>query len=161
VTLSASGGLQNSVIGSLVSLPSRYWSLGAALAQSVFDAGLRSAQKEEAIAVWDETVAIYRSTVLNGFQDVEDNLAALDLLAREAALQDEAVKAARQSAAIAVNQYKAGTTSFLAVVVLQASALNSERTALSILGRRLTASVGLIKALGGGWHADALAQATR
>ena len=160
VTLSANGGLQNSVIGSLVSLPSRYWSLGAALAQSVFDAGLRSAQKEEAIAVWDETVANYRSTVLNGFQDVEDNLAALDLLAQEAALQDEAVKAARQSAAIAVNQYKAGTTSFLAVVVLQASALNSERTALFILGRRLTASVGLIKALGGGWHADALAQAT-
>ena len=159
VTLSAGGGLQNSVIGSLLSLPSRYWSLGAVLAQTVFDAGLRSAQKAEAIATYDETVANYRSTVLTGFQDVEDNLAALNLLAQEAVLQDEAVKAARQSAAIATNQYQAGTISYLAVVVLQASALNSERTALSILGRRLTASVGLIKALGGGWNADALTQA--
>ena len=103
--------LQNSLIGSLLSLPSRYWSLGAALAQPIFDAGLRSAQKAQAIATYDETVANYRSTVLNGFQDVEDNLAALDLLAQEAAFQDEAVKAAQQSAAIAVNQYKAGTTS--------------------------------------------------
>jgi len=160
LTLSAGGGMQNSLIGNLLSLPSRYWSLGAALAQPIFDAGLRSAQKAQAIAAYDETVANYRSTVLNGFQDVEDNLAALDLLAQEAAFQDEAVKAAQQSAAIAVNQYKAGTTSFLAVVVLQASALNSERTALAILARRLTASVGLIKALGGGWNAEMLVQAT-
>lgn len=160
LTLSANGGYQSSVIGSLLSLPSRYWSLGAGVAQAVFDAGLRSAQKEEALAVYDETVANYRSTVLNGFQDVEDNLASLDLLAREAAFQDEAVKAAQLAATIAINQYKAGTTSYLAVVVLQASALNSERTALSILGRRLAACVGLIKALGGGWNADALTQAS-
>ena len=156
LTLSASGGVQSSVIGSLLSLPSRYWAVGGSIAQAVFDAGLRSAQKEQAIAVYDETVANYRATVLGGFQDVEDNLAALALLAQEAALQDEAVKAAQQSAAIAINQYKAGTASYLAVVVLQATALSSERTALSIHGRRLTASVGLIKALGGGWNADAL-----
>ena len=140
-------------------MPSRYWSLGPALAQTVFDAGLRSAQKAEAVATYDETVANYRATVLSGFQDVEDNLAALQLLAQEAAFQDEAVTAARLSAAIALNQYQAGTTSFLAVVVLQASALNTERTALTIQGRRLTASVGLIKALGGGWNANALVQA--
>jgi hypothetical protein len=89
--------------------------------------------------------------VLASFQDVEDKLAALDLLAQEASLQQEAVKAAQQSAAIAVNQYKAGTANYLAVVVLQASALNSERTALGIQARRLAASVGLVKALGGGW----------
>jgi NodT family efflux transporter outer membrane factor (OMF) lipoprotein len=159
VTLSATGGVQNSVIGSLLSLPSRYWSLGAALAQPIFDAGLRSAQKAQAIATYDETVANYRSTVLSGFQDVEDNLAALDLLAQEVAYQDDAVKAAQQAAAIALNQYRAGTANYLAVVVLQANALNNERTALAIQGRRLTASVGLIKALGGGWNADALAQA--
>lgn len=159
LTLSAGGGLQNSLIGDLLSLPSRYWSLGAALAQPIFDAGLRSAQKAQAVATYDETVANYRSTVLTGFQDVEDNLAALELLRQEAAFQDVAVKSAQQSAAIAVNQYKAGTTSYLAVVVLQASALNSERTALTILGRRLTASVGLVKALGGGWDAQTLVQA--
>jgi NodT family efflux transporter outer membrane factor (OMF) lipoprotein len=159
LTLSAGGGLQNSVIGSLLSLPSRYWSIGPSIAQAVFDAGLRSAQKTQAIATYDETVANYRLTVLNSFQDVEDNLAALDLLAQEAALQDEAVKAAQQSAAIAVNQYKAGTANYLAVVVLQAAELTSERTALAIQARRLSASVGLIKALGGGWNADALTAA--
>jgi len=158
LTLSAGGGLQNSLIGSLIALPSRYWSLGAALAQPIFDAGLRSAQKAQAVATYDETVANYRATVLASFQDVEDNLAALDLLAQEASLQQEAVKAAQQSAAIAVNQYKAGTANYLAVVVLQASALNSERTALGIQARRLAASVGLVKALGGGWDQAQLAQ---
>jgi NodT family efflux transporter outer membrane factor (OMF) lipoprotein len=159
LSLSAVGGVQNSVIGSLLSLPSRYWSLGAALAQPIFDAGLRSAQKEEAIATYDETVANYRSTVLAAFADVEDNLSALSLLAQEAAVQDEAVAAAKQSAAIATNQYKAGITSYLAVVVLQANALNSERTALTIVGRRMTSCVGLIKALGGGWNAATLVSA--
>lgn len=159
LTLSANGGLQSSVIGSLLSLPNRYWSLGASLAQSIFDAGLRSAQKTQAIATYDETVANYRNTVLGGFQEVEDNLAALSLLAQEATVQDAAVAAARESAAIAMNQYRAGTASYLAVVVLQANALNSERTALAITGRRLSASVGLVKALGGGWNATALASA--
>jgi NodT family efflux transporter outer membrane factor (OMF) lipoprotein len=159
LSLSAVGGVQSSVIGSLLSLPSRYWSLGPALAQSVFDAGLRSAQKSEAIATYDATVANYRATVLTAFADVEDNLASLSLLAQEAAVQDDAVKAARESATIATNQYKAGIANYLAVVVLQASALTSERTALTILGRRLTSSVGLIKALGGGWDAAALAAA--
>jgi NodT family efflux transporter outer membrane factor (OMF) lipoprotein len=159
LSLSAVGGYQNSVIGNLLSLPSRYWSLGPVLAQTLFDAGLRWAQKEHAIATYDETVASYRSTVLGAFQEVEDNLAALALLEQEAAVQDDAVKAARESAAIATNQYKAGTASYLAVVVLQAAALNNERTALAILARRLAASVALIKALGGGWSAARLDQA--
>jgi NodT family efflux transporter outer membrane factor (OMF) lipoprotein len=157
LSLSALGGVQSSALGDLVSLPSRYWSLGAGLAQAVFDAGLRSAQKAETIAVYDETVAAYRSTVLNAFQEVEDNLVALSLLEQEAAVQDDAVKAARESVAIANNQYKAGTATYIVVVVLQAAALNNERAALAILGRRLNASVGLIKALGGGWSATALA----
>ena len=157
LSLSAGGGFQSSAIGNLLSLPSRYWALGPALAQTLFDAGLRSAQKAQAVATYDETVANYRSTVLTAFQEVEDNLAALALLEQEAAVQDDAVKAARESAAIATNQYKAGTASYLAVVVLQAAALNNERSALAILARRLTASVGLIKAVGGGWNADSLA----
>ncbi len=161
LSLSAIGGIQSSVIGNLLTLPSRYWSLGPALAQPLFDAGLRAAQKAEAIAAYDETVAIYRTTVLNGFLEVEDNLAALRILEQEAAAQQDAVKAAREAAAIAGNQYKAGTTSYLAVVVLQAAALNNERTALAILARRLAASVALIKALGGGWDASALEAANR
>lgn len=159
LTLGAAGGVQSSVIGDLLSLPARYWSIGPALAQAIFDAGLRQAQKAQAIAVWDASVASYRATVLAGFQDVEDNLAALAILEREAAVQAEAVKAAREAVAIATNQYKAGTANYLAVVVLQTAALNSERSALGIVARRFTASVGLVKALGGGWDATALAQA--
>ena len=161
LSLSAGGGLQNSALGDLLSLPNRYWALGAGLAQTIFDAGLRSAQKAQAVASYDETVANYRSTVLNAFQEVEDNLAALSLLEQEAAVQDEAVAAARQSVAIASNQYKAGIASYIVVVVLQTGELNNERTALAILGRRLTASVGLIKALGGGWNAAMLAAQAR
>lgn len=159
LSLSAAGGLQSSALGDLVSLPSRYWALGAGLAQTVFDAGLRSAQKAQAVAAYDAAVANYRSTVLNAFQDVEDNLVALSILEQEAAVQDEAVAAARQSVAIVTNQYRAGIANYIAVVVLQAGALSNERTALGILGRRLTASVGLIKALGGGWSAESLAAA--
>jgi NodT family efflux transporter outer membrane factor (OMF) lipoprotein len=160
LSLSATGGFQSSALGNLLSLPSRTWSLGAGLAQTVFDAGLRGAQKAEAVATFDEAAATYRATVLNAFQEVEDNLAALALLEQEAAVQDEAVRASRESAAIAVNQYKAGTANYLTVVVLQAAELANERTALAILGRRLAASVALIKALGGGWNASTPASAT-
>jgi outer membrane protein TolC len=118
---------------------------------------LRTAQKEQAIAGYDQAVAAYRSTVLTGFQEVEDNLAALALLAQEASVQQEAVAASQQSATIALNQYKAGTNSYIAVVVLQAAALNNERSALGIAARRLTASVNLVRAMGGGWDATQLA----
>ena len=154
LTLSATGGFASSSIANLFSLPSRYWSLGAALAQTIFDAGLRQAQTAQAIAAYDASVANYRQTVLTSFQEVEDNLAALRFLEQEAAVQDEAVKAARESLAITLNQYRAGTANYLAVVVVQAGALNNERTAVNILGQRLAASVALIKALGGGWSAS-------
>jgi NodT family efflux transporter outer membrane factor (OMF) lipoprotein len=152
VTLSATGGFASSTFANLLTAPARYWSLGAALAQTIFDAGLRQAQTEQAIAAYDATVANYRQTVLAGFQEVEDNLAALRILEQEAAVQDEAVKSARESLAITLNQYRAGTANYLAVVVVQAQALANERSAVNILGQRLNASVALIKALGGGWE---------
>jgi NodT family efflux transporter outer membrane factor (OMF) lipoprotein len=151
LTLSATGGFQSSLLSELFSAPSRYWALGPALAQVIFDAGLRRAQTAQAIATYDENVANYRQTALTGFQEVEDNLAALRILEQEAGVQDEAVKAARESLAIVLNQYRAGTANYLAVIVIQAATLSNERTAIGILGRRLTASVALIKALGGGW----------
>jgi NodT family efflux transporter outer membrane factor (OMF) lipoprotein len=152
LTLSATGGFQSSILSELFTLPARYWAIGPALAQIIFDAGLRRAQTEQAIATYDETVANYRQTVLTGFQEVEDNLAALRILEQEATVQDEAVKSARESLTIVLNQYRAGTANYLAVVVIQAATLSNERTALGILGRRLAASVALIKALGGGWQ---------
>jgi NodT family efflux transporter outer membrane factor (OMF) lipoprotein len=158
LTLSAVGGFQSSTFAHLLSLPNQYWSIGAAVAQTLFDAGLRTAQKAQAVATYDATVATYRQTVLTGFQEVEDNLVAIRVLEQESAVQAEAVAASRQSVTITNNQYRAGTTTYLAVVVVQAAALNNERTALDIRGRRLVASVGLIKALGGGWDAAQLAQ---
>jgi len=151
VTLSATGGFASTAVSNLFSAPARYWSVGAALAQTLFDAGLRQAQTAQAIAAYDANVATYRQTVLGGFQEVEDNLAALRLLEQEAAVQDEAVKAARESVTITMNQYRAGTANYIAVVVVQAALLNNERAAVTILGQRYAASVALIKALGGGW----------
>jgi NodT family efflux transporter outer membrane factor (OMF) lipoprotein len=150
--LSANGGYQSNTMSNLLSLPNRFWSIGPSLALTLLDGGARRAQTDQAIAAYDQNVAIYRQTVLTGFQEVEDNLAALRILEQEAQTQDEAVQLARQSVAIATNQYKAGVVSYLEVITAQTTALNSEINAVNILNRRLAASVLLIKALGGGWH---------
>lgn len=150
--LSANVGYQNDSMANLLTLPNRFWSIGPALAQTLFDGGARRAQSDQAIAVYDQNVAIYRQTVLTGFQEVEDNLAALRILEQEAQTQDEAVQLARHSVELATNQYKAGIVSYLDVITAQATALTSETTAVNIQNRRLAASVLLIKALGGGWH---------
>ena len=126
----------------------------------MFDGGFRRAQSDEARAAYDANVASYRQIVLTGFQEVEDNLAALRLLEEEARVQDEAVKAAQESVTLTTNQYKAGTVNYLNLVTVQATALTNESTAVNILGRRMTASVLLVKALGGGWSPSALPSAT-
>lgn len=151
LTLSASGGFQSSVLPQLLTLPSRFWAIGPALAQTIFDAGLRRALTDQAIAVFDANVAAYRQAVLGGFQEVEDNLAALRILEEEAKVQDDAVQAARESVDLTLNQYKAGTVSYLNVVIVQTALLGNERTAVGIRGQRLAAAVTLVKALGGGW----------
>jgi NodT family efflux transporter outer membrane factor (OMF) lipoprotein len=156
LTLSASYGSRSADAAQWLTAPARFWSIGPALAQSIFDAGLRRAQTEQAIAAYDATVAEYRQAVLAGFQEVEDNLAALRILEEEAKVQEEAVRAARESVELTLNQYKAGTVSYINVVTVQTAQLNNERAAVGILGRRLVAAVGLVKALGGGWNASAL-----
>ena len=156
ITLSGSLGLASATLGNLVSAPARAWSLGAALAQTLFDAGERRARVRQQVALYDETVAAYRQTVLTGFQEVEDNLAALRILEEEAAIQAEALAGARLSVDLALNQYKSGIVSYLNVLTAQTTALASERTAVDLQSRRLAASVLLIRALGGGWTAEAL-----
>lgn len=159
VSLSASGGVQSSVLGNLLSLPNRFWSLGPGLVATLFDGGARRAQVAQASAAYDATVATYRQTVLTGFQEVEDNLAALRILEDEAAVQNEAVALSRRSVELTNNRYLAGTITYLNVIQVQATALNNERSALDVLNRRLAASVLLVKALGGGWNAHALPSA--
>lgn len=153
LTLSAATGFQSSVLSQLISAPARFWSFGPALAATLFDGGLRRSQTAQAEAGYDLNVAAYRETVLVALQEVEDNLATLRILEQEAAVQGEALAAARQAVVLTTNQYKAGTVNYLSVVTVQASALSAERSALDILGRRMVASAQLIRALGGGWHA--------
>lgn len=160
-TLSASGGFQSESLANWFTLPNRIWSLGPAIAQSLFDGGLKQAQSEQAIAAYDASVAAYRQAVLASFMEVEDNLAAIRILEQEAQAQNEALQSAKHSVALVTNQYSAGTVSYLNVVTAQAAALANERTATDILGKRLTAGVLLIKALGGGWSAAATQGATQ
>ncbi|HSC98284.1 MAG TPA: efflux transporter outer membrane subunit [Casimicrobiaceae bacterium] len=157
VSLSGSGGYAGTSLARLFSAPALFWSIGSSLAQPLFDAGLRLAQREEAIAAYDASVATYRQTVLMAFRDVEDNLAALRILGEEADVQDRALAAARQSLELTTNQYRAGLVGFLNVVVVQAQALAAERDAINLRGRRYAATVALVKALGGGFEASTLA----
>ncbi|MDA7086450.1 efflux transporter outer membrane subunit [Pseudomonas sp. SA3-5] len=154
LTLSASGGYRGSSFADWVSLPNRVWSLGPQLALSLFDGGARRAELARSEAVYDQTVAQYRQAVLGSFREVEDYLVQLRVLEREAVFQQQALDAARESLRLIENQYKAGTVDFNSVVNVQATALNSERSNLTLLGSRLTASVQLIAALGGGWQAE-------
>jgi NodT family efflux transporter outer membrane factor (OMF) lipoprotein len=156
ISLSASAGLQGSSLLNLFSWPARFWSIGPSLAETVFDAGRRSGQVKQAQDAFDVTVANYRANVLTAFQQVEDNLAALRIYEEEAKITALAVDAAERSLTIATDQYKAGTTSYLQVITTQAIALQNERTAIDLLTRRMTSSVLLIEALGGGWDASTL-----
>ena len=156
LTLTGEAGYQSVDLSKLFMWPSRFWGLGAAASEIVFEGGLRKAQTQQARAAYDAAVAIYRQTVLTGFQEVEDNLAALRILEREADVQAEAVKSAEQSLAVVTNQYREGTVAYLNVIVAQTIVLSNKVTALNILGRRMTAAALLIKALGGGWDAAQL-----
>jgi NodT family efflux transporter outer membrane factor (OMF) lipoprotein len=151
VSLIASGGLESSTVTNLLALPSTLFAIGAAAMATLFDGGRRRALNEQAQAAYDQTVAGYRATVLAAFRDVEDNLAALRILDEESQLQDAAVASAEHSLALSINRYKGGVVAYLEVLTAQNVALAAKQTAIDILRRRLSASVLLVKALGGGW----------
>jgi len=156
LTLNASTGLEAIKLSELFSGPSFLWSVGPVIAQTIFDAGATHGRVQEAQANYDATVANYRQVVLISFQQVEDNLSGLRILQDEAAAQDEAVKSANQSLDIQTNQYKSGIIAYLNVITAQATALSDEVTAVNIRTRRMTTSVQLIEALGGGWDESKL-----
>lgn len=159
LVLSADAGYQGSSWGDLFSVPNRFWSLGPQLALTLLDFGSRRAERERVEASYDETVAVYRQTVLDAFREVEDYLVQLRVLQEEAVVQQDALEAAQESLRLIQNQYRAGIVDYLSVATLQTSALNAERTQLLLLGDQLVASVRLIAALGGGWHSDTLGAA--
>ena len=156
ISLGATGGFESGVITTLISGPSIFWSAGGSAIMPLFDAGRRRAGVDQAIAAYDQTVANYRETVLTGFQQVEDNVAALRILEHEAQVQDRAVVAAQKYLDLANTRYVGGVTSYLEVTTAQSAALSDELTAVNILGRRMVDAVTLVQALGGGWDRSSL-----
>jgi NodT family efflux transporter outer membrane factor (OMF) lipoprotein len=156
ITLSADAGEAAISLAKLVSASGRFWSFGGNLVETVFDAGARNAAVQQARAVYDQDVADYRQTVLSAFQQVEDQLAALRILAQQAVAQEAAVKAAREAERVLNNQYLAGTVAYTSVIVAEQTALSDAETALNIRQSRLVASAALIQALGGGWDVEDL-----
>src|SRR5690606_4937657 len=141
-----------------IQTPNRFWSIGTEFAMTLFDGGLIRSRIEQAEASYDQTVATYRQTVLDSFREVEEYLVQLRVLGEEAVVQREALDAAQESLRLIENQYRAGTVDYLSVVTVQTTALNNERTNLTLLGDRLVTSVQLIAALGGGWQIEQLQQ---
>jgi NodT family efflux transporter outer membrane factor (OMF) lipoprotein len=156
LTLSATAGLSSPNLQNLFTWASRVWSTGPGISQTLFDFGTRDARMQQTQAAYEATVAAYRQTVLTAFQQVEDNLSALRVLAQEADQQAQAVAAAQQALALETERYKAGTDSFLNVITTQNIALSDQRVAVSLMQRRMNSAVNLILALGGGWDASTL-----
>jgi NodT family efflux transporter outer membrane factor (OMF) lipoprotein len=156
VTLSGAAGLESTSFTSWFTWPSRFWSVGAGLSETLFDAGLRKATVDQFRSQYNETVANYRQTVLTAFQQVEDNLAALRLLSVEVTQQDTAVASAQRGLTLATDRYRLGIDPYLNVITAQTTLLSNEQTATSLRTQQVTASVQLVQALGGGWNASQL-----
>ena len=149
LSLSGSGGYQGPQWQHLVSVPMRFWSVGPTLAETLFDAGARHYQSVAAVADYDRAVADYRQAVLTALADAEDQLVALRGLAEEEAAEQRAAVAARETLTITENQYRAGTVSYLNVVIAESTTLAAERSLIDVQSRHLLAHIGLLKAMGG------------
>jgi len=158
MNITAGAGFESGSITTLLQGPSALWSAGASALVTVFDVGRRRAALDEAKQGYYYTVASYRETVLSALKDVEDSLAALRILEREAGIQATAVEAAQRSLALSTTRYEGGVTDYLEVITAQNAALTDEVTAVNILGRRMASAVLLIQALGGGWDKASIPQ---
>jgi NodT family efflux transporter outer membrane factor (OMF) lipoprotein len=156
LVLNATAGFEGTSITNWLTWPSRFWAAGPTMAETLFDGGRRRATTDAARASYDATVADYRQTVLVAFQEVEDNLAALRVLEKEAQQQNDAVAQARRGVELFTYRYEGGADPYLLVVTAQTVELLNERNAIDILRRRMDASVLLIKGLGGGWDVSML-----
>ena len=156
ITLFGAGGVESTNLGTLIQGPSTLWAIGASASETLFDAGRRRAQNQQAQAAYDQTVALYRQQVLQSFQDVEDNLAALRILEHESEAEQDAVTDAERSLKLSTIRYKGGLATYLEVITTQSTALADEQTFANIQTRRMSASVQLIKAIGGTWDTSQL-----
>jgi NodT family efflux transporter outer membrane factor (OMF) lipoprotein len=156
LNIAAIAGLEGTSVLNWFNWPSRFWAVGPTLSETLFDAGRRKATTESALAAYDGDVASYRQTVLNAYQQVEDNLVALHILNTESTQQHSATASAEESLQLSQNRYNGGVDTYLQVVIWQTTALTNERNDIDIMRRRLEANVLLIKALGGGWDIGSL-----
>jgi NodT family efflux transporter outer membrane factor (OMF) lipoprotein len=158
LTIGATGGFEGTTVTNWLTWPSRLWAVGPQLSETLYDAGRRRATLAGAEASYDGTVATYRQTTLNAFQEVEDNLAALRILEKEAEQQHQATASAEESLQLFTNRYEGGVDNYLQVITAQTIALADERNDIDIQRRRMDASILLVKALGGGWDISQLPQ---
>ncbi len=156
LTLNASGGFESDLFTEWISWPSRVWSIGTSMSETLFDAGLRRATVQQYRATYDASVANYRETVLAAFQQVEDNLAALRIVTQQILQQQAAVKSAQETVTIATDRYKTGLDPYLNVITAQTALLADQQTEVTLEMQQMTDSVQLIEALGGGWEASQL-----
>jgi len=156
ITLSGAGGFESTRPGIWIHGPSSLWSLGGQAAELLFDAGQRHALTDEARHAYEAQAAAYRNTVFQAFNDVEDQLSNLRILEQEAGVEQRAVDAAQHSLDLSNTRYKGGVTSYLEVLTAETALLQNQRTAIDIQTRQFAASVGLVRALGGGWDASQL-----
>jgi outer membrane protein TolC len=156
INLSAALNYGGSALGLLFAASNQVWFLAASASQTVFEGGQRAAAVAAARAVYDNSVANYRQTILTAFQGVEDQLSTLRILSQQAVVENAAVEAAQHAVEISLNEYKAGTVAYTTVVTAQAGLLADQQSALAVQVSRVTASIALIKALGGGWNTSSL-----
>ncbi|GAB3291871.1 efflux transporter outer membrane subunit [Parahaliea aestuarii] len=153
-SISASGGVNGTVLDDLWNSPARFWSVGPSLAQTLFDGGRRRAAEDAAIARYDEQVAAYRQTVLDSLRDVENALATTAILKEKAVQQDRLVQLAEENERVIKNRYQSGLVSFLEVAVAQNTTLNARRTQVNVTANQLAAAAELAASIGGGWAVE-------
>jgi NodT family efflux transporter outer membrane factor (OMF) lipoprotein len=156
LTLSAQGGFESSALQNLMTWPSRFWSVGPSISETIFDAGLRRATVNQFIAAYNADVAAYRQTVLTAFQQVEDNLAAVRILSKQIQQQEQAVESAQQFLGLSQARYETGVDTYLNVLIAQTTLLADQQQLAALHTQEMTASVQLIEALGGGWDRSQL-----
>lgn len=160
LTLSAEGGFESSTWAHLLDWPSRFWSIGPSVSETIFDAGLRRATVNQYVATYNADVAGYRQTVLNAFQQVEDYLAATRILSQQIVEEEKAVEAAKKTLDLEQNRYDTGIDPYVDVVTAQTTLLSDQQTLTTLHIQEMTSSVQLIEALGGGWDHSQLPSTT-
>jgi NodT family efflux transporter outer membrane factor (OMF) lipoprotein len=156
LSLTGEGGFESSAIGNWLSWPSRFWSVGTSLSETIFDAGLRRATVQQNVATYNADLAAYRQTVLSAFQQVEDSLAEVRILSKEIQQQQQAVTSAQTQLKLEEARYETGIDPYINVLIAQTTLLSSLQTLNNLQVQEMTDAVALVQALGGGWDSSQL-----